>query len=126
MPLNPRILLVDDDEVILQIVQKTFAPDYSVSTCRDALCGVDLLLAEDFDLLVIDLEMPILDGIELIRMIRQYPQFQTIPIIALSAAAHSSARLDRSQIQSLVAKPLSIAELAGALRQFVGRNRVQL
>ncbi len=119
MTLKPHILVVDAEEVIPQLLQKTFASDYDISICGDALCAADLLLAEPFDLLIVDLEMPVLGGAELIRAIRRYSEFRELPIVALSGDTRAVTLKDRFLVQALISKPLSVAELAPTLRQLV-------
>ncbi len=72
MTFKAHLLVVDAEEVIPQLIQKTFSSDYDISICRDALCAADLLLTKEFDLLLVDLGIPALGGAELIRTIRLY------------------------------------------------------
>jgi DNA-binding response OmpR family regulator len=111
MAARPRILVIDDDETILELLQDTLSPKYQVATAHDALEGVEHMLDERFDLLIIDLGMPILDGVELIQKIRANSPFEKVPILVLSAYPELRTRLRGFNAQAIMAKPFSIDEL---------------
>ncbi len=84
--LTPKqILLVDDEPMQIKLAQETLKKfPYSIRTAKNGLEALDLLQEENFDLVLTDIQMPILDGIELIKKIRALKNFETIPVIALS------------------------------------------
>lgn len=111
MPAQPRILVIDDDETILDLLSDALSPEYQVATAHDALEGVELMMSEHFDLLIIDLGMPVLDGVELIQKIRANSPFDKIPILVLSAYPELRTRLLGSEVQAVIPKPFSIEQL---------------
>ncbi len=111
MPAQPRILVIDDDETILDLLKDTLTPDYQISTAHDSLEGVELMMSERFDLLIIDLGMPVLDGVELIGKIRANSPFNKIPILVLSAYPELRARLRGTDVEAVMAKPFGIEQL---------------
>lgn len=117
MPAQTRILVIDDDETILDLLSDTLSPDYQISTAHDSLEGVELMMSERFDLLIIDLGMPVLDGVELIQKIRANSPFNKIPILVLSAYPELRARLRGADVEAVMAKPFSI----DMLQKTVGR-----
>lgn len=84
--LTPKqILLVDDEPMQIKLAQETLKKfPYSIRTAKNGLEALDLLQEENFDLVLTDIQMPVLDGIELIKKIRALKKFETIPVIALS------------------------------------------
>ena len=84
--LTPKqILLVDDEPMQIKLAQETLKKfPYSIRTAKNGLEALDLLQEENFDLVLTDIQMPVLDGIELIKKIRALKNFETIPVIALS------------------------------------------
>lgn len=54
-PTKRKLLIVDDDEAILQLYKDVLAPRYAVTTVNDWVLGVDLLLQQRFDVLILDL-----------------------------------------------------------------------
>ncbi|WP_405330407.1 ATP-binding protein [Leeuwenhoekiella sp. LLG6367-2.1] len=84
--LTPKqILLVDDEPMQIKLAQETLKKfPYSIRTAKNGLEALDLLQEENFDLVLTDIQMPVLDGIEFIKKIRALKRFETIPVIALS------------------------------------------
>ncbi|MGB8643822.1 MAG: response regulator [Anaerolineae bacterium] len=111
MPAQPRILVIDDDETILDLLKDTLSSHYHVATAHDSLEGVELMMSERFDLLIIDLGMPVLDGVELITKIRANSPFNQIPILVLSAYPELRARLRGAAVEAIIAKPFGIDHL---------------
>jgi two-component system KDP operon response regulator KdpE len=120
---QPHILVIDDDETILELVKETLSSDYQISAAHDSLEGVEMLLSERFDLLIIDLGMPVLDGVELIQKIRANSPFQNIPILVLSAYPELRTRIGSSDVQAIMAKPFSIDELSRTVADTISRSR---
>lgn len=106
-----RLLIIDDDEAILSMLADTLSPEYHVMTAQDWLEGTDLLMKEQVDLLLVDLAMPVFDGLEFIRKIRAEPQHEQLPVIVMSAYADMRKRLVGANVQAIVAKPFSVERL---------------
>jgi CheY-like chemotaxis protein len=89
--MNKNILLVEDNEVnaliVLGLLEET---DYQVSVANNGQEALEMLGKEIFDCLLMDCQMPIMDGYEATRIIRKGGN--TIPIIALTANAMSGDR----------------------------------
>ena len=84
--LGKRILVVEDDEVNLMIAQHILGrAGFQVSTVNNGEEAVKKVSDESFDLILMDIEMPIMDGIEATPLIRNIPNGQAVPIIALTA-----------------------------------------
>jgi two-component system sensor histidine kinase and response regulator WspE len=80
-----RILVVDDSITVREVERKMLAnKGYDVQTAVDGLDGWNTLRSEDFDLVVSDIDMPRMDGIEFITHIRQDPRYESIPVIIVS------------------------------------------
>ena len=123
MHLLPHILVIDDDETILSLVEDAFSSEYQVCTANDALEGVGLLLSEPIDCLIVDLGMPVLDGVELIQKMRHSSRFHDTPVIVISAFPNLSARLAGARVQLILPKPFAIAELARAVATCIHAER---
>jgi DNA-binding response OmpR family regulator len=79
------ILAVDDCDVTLKLVKKVLGDDYRVLTANKAENALKIIYQEPVKLLLLDVEMPGIDGLELCRTVRNLSQFKDIPIIMLTA-----------------------------------------
>jgi len=92
-PRQPRILIVDDSPTVRAMEQELFnGAGFEVTTAVDGMDAWGLLRERDFDLVVTDIDMPRLDGIGLIRSIRQELRHKRMPIIVMSYRASTEER----------------------------------
>jgi two-component system, cell cycle response regulator DivK len=89
----PKILYVEDNEDnIYMLVRRLERQGFAVVVARDGAQGVALARSEHPDLIVMDLNMPVLDGWQATRQLKSAPETKAIPVIALSAHAMSGDR----------------------------------
>ncbi len=111
---RPIILLVEDTkEVTMMVVDYLEMAGYQVITAADGLTGIDLAKDKHPALILMDIQMPGMDGLEATRRLRTDPDFRTTPIIALTALAM---RGDRERCLAAgatdyLAKPVSLKKL---------------
>lgn len=116
-----RVLVVDDNDINRLVASHMLvALGHEAILAEDASTGLDLIASDSFDLLLIDLEMPEIDGLEMTRRIRRREkvgQFSPIPILAVSAHvdAHWVERALEVGMDGYLAKPLHLAELSRSL-----------
>ena len=80
-----KILVVDDSITVREVERKMLSvKGYDVQTSVDGLDGWNTLRSEDFDLVVTDVDMPRMNGIELVSLIRQDARFERLPVIIVS------------------------------------------
>jgi len=85
-----RVLIVDDSEINRDVAQRILGEQGAISSLAvDGKAALDWLLAhpDDVDLVLMDVQMPVMDGIEATRQLRLMPQFNDLPIVALTAGA---------------------------------------
>jgi CheY-like chemotaxis protein len=81
-----EILVIDDDEVILECLQIFLKQDgHSVITSREGMAGLSLLRNNPIDLVIVDIFMPEMDGLEVINHVQI--EFPSIPILAISGGS---------------------------------------
>ena len=89
--MSATILVVDDDPVILQLLQVNFEMEgFTVITAADGQQGVDRTRADRPDIVVSDVMMPRMSGIELVAELKADPDTSTIPILLLTAKAQQA------------------------------------
>ncbi len=119
---KPRILLVDDDPSIVRIVQAYLEKDgYRVLTSDDGLQALDLARQRQPDLLVLDLMLPQMDGLDVCRVLRG--EGNKVPIIMLTAKTTEQDRLTGLDLgaDDYVTKPFSPRELLARVRAVLRR-----
>ena len=111
-----KILVVDDEELIRSLLSLALEEDYSVACCQSGFEACEWLQENDADLIITDLMMPMMDGIELIHKIRSE---STTPIIAISGGnggriSHRESRLNlalKAGADEAVEKPFELTDL---------------
>jgi len=107
------LLIVEDDQLIVTVLKRRLSKEgYEIVEARNGLEAKQLIEKKVPDLVISDLMMPYLSGLELIELIRGELQLST-PIIVLSAAGQEDTVLQAFQMgaNELVFKPVSINEL---------------
>lgn len=88
-----RVLTVDDSRTILAMLQHTLAgAGYEVLQAENGQEGLDVLGAEDVDVVITDINMPVMDGIEFIKNVRSSGQHQSLPILILTTETSQDKR----------------------------------
>jgi len=119
-----RILIAEDNKINFFVANK-FLTGWGVivSHAENGQLALEEIEKEDFDLVLMDLHMPIMDGIEATRIIREStnPRIRNIPIVALTAAIMSEShdKIDKLNINDYVLKPFKPHDLFERIRKHV-------
>lgn len=123
LPLD--ILVVEDNAINRQVVQNMLERDGHIVTCReDGERGVDAANAHAYDLILMDINMPVMDGLDATRLIRAGDgPCRDIPIIALSANVlpQDKARFEAAGMTAFLGKPLRPEDLRQVLARVKGK-----
>jgi DNA-binding response OmpR family regulator len=119
------ILVVDDDPVILQLLQVNFEMEgFTVITAADGQEGVERTRADRPDIVVSDVMMPRMSGLELVAELKGDPDTAAIPVLLLTAKAQQadiSAGLDQGA-DDYVTKPFEPLELVDRVNRLLGSS----
>jgi PAS domain S-box-containing protein len=119
-----RVLVVDDSDINLEVAQRILERQgASVSTCSDGLTALEYIRAHPhlLDIVLMDVQMPVLDGNEATRRIRSELQLNLLPIVALTAGAlvGERQRALESGMNDFVSKPFDPQVLIRKVRRLV-------
>lgn len=120
---KPRILLVDDDrEIALGLSIRLGAAGYEVKTAHDGRAGLDMAMAFRPDAMLLDIRMPIMDGLAVLAELRTHAETKEIPVIVLSANVAEKAKCQSLDLgaRHFVGKPYVAAAIIKALRSILG------
>ncbi len=117
-----RILVVDDETKILKMIMDYLeAVGFNTAGAENGITALKMFREEDFDLIILDFMMPGIDGIDVIRRIRET---SAVPIIMLTARAEENDKLMGLEIgaDDYMVKPFSMKELAARIRAVLRRT----
>jgi len=117
-----KILLVEDNEINQEIANEILEQaGFNVSIANNGAEGVEMVSQADYDCVLMDCQMPVMDGYEATRTIRQEKRFSSLPIVAMTANAMKGDRekcLDAG-MNDHVSKPIDTKELFAALANWI-------
>ena len=117
-----KILVVDDEQLLVKGIKFNLENEgYTVETAYDGETAVELAKNDDFDLIILDLMMPKLDGLSACMKIRE---FSNVPIIMLTAKSEDADKIMgfESGADDYVTKPFNILELKARIRAMLRRT----
>jgi signal transduction histidine kinase/CheY-like chemotaxis protein len=121
-PEAPLVLVVEDNDLNLEIIQRfLISKGYRVAAARNGSAALDLAAAAIPALVLMDVQMPGMDGLEATRRLRQDPRFKHLPVIALTALAMEGdrERCLAAGATDYLAKPVSLRQLALLLPRYL-------
>ncbi len=120
---SPANVLVAEDNAVNQQVAQALLEEVglSVTIAEDGLKALEVLDSKEFDLVLMDIQMPELDGFETTRRIRANPKFADLPIVAMTAYATNEDRIEILAVgmNDHVAKPVEVDELMSILKKWL-------
>ena len=127
--MNPKkkVLIAEDSSVILNLTRKVLEfSDYSISFAKNGQQVIDLLSKEPFDLLIVDIAMPVMDGMECVTKIREGEQGgdKRLPVIAISGNARNLTEVQylAAGFDAYLGKPLDYDQLLKTVNQILTAN----
>jgi two-component system, cell cycle response regulator DivK len=120
--MSKRILVVEDQPDNRQIIRDMLAPtDYEIIEAEDAEQALEATARQRPDLILMDIQLPIIDGYTATRKIKSDPALRSIPIIAVTSYALSGEekKAREAGCDDYVPKPFSPRQLLAKIRQYL-------
>jgi two-component system, OmpR family, alkaline phosphatase synthesis response regulator PhoP len=118
-----RILLVDDEPHILRLAELSLRKGgFVLNTARNGAEALKCVDAEIPDLIIMDVQMPEMDGLQALHHLKQKPATASIPVIMLTARGHQLTRQEAESIgaSAFLTKPFSPTQLLAESRRILG------
>ena len=123
-----QVLLVEDDPRMPEVLAGLLQDDnMALASATDASAGLKLAREKHFDLILLDLGLPGVNGFELLRQLKESPETQTIPVIVLTAWNSTTDKLRGFELGAVdyLTKPFESAELRARLRAVLRAKQLQ-
>lgn len=121
------ILIVEDNEELRTFLSKNLIKDHHILTASDGEQALKLLEDDVVDLVISDIVMPIMNGLELSKAIKQNEQFSHIPVVLLSAKTNTQTKVEGLEhgADSYIEKPFSVSYLKAQINSLI-ENRIKI
>jgi len=121
------ILIVDDNQDITDFLSRSLSPDFLISTASNGQEGFDKALTIKPDLIITDVMMPLMNGDEMVHLIRDHAELADTPIIMLTAVIDEQLKnkLLKESVQDFLTKPFSVEELQSKVENIIRLNSKQ-
>lgn len=124
--MTPRALVIEDDHAIRLLLQAVLAHEsIGCDHSPDGADGLRKIDQEEYDAIVLDLLLPVVDGFEIVRRIRTSRPHLLRRVVVMTAAADSLWRswADRDTVRCVLRKPVDIEELVGHIRGCIAERQ---
>lgn len=124
--MNKKLLIVDDAPIMRKLLTEVLKADYSISTAADGIEALEFLLKEEpVDAMILDLSMPRMGGVDLLKRIRTMAAFVSLPVLVLSGHYESLSRIAAIEAgaNDFMTKPFNPMELKLRLSRLLPTER---
>ena len=115
------ILVVDDEPIVVEIAKRKLEErGYEVMTAQDGIEALEALKKKIPDLILLDIQMPRMNGYTFVMEKGKIPEYGKIPVVVLTAYGEMQPLLQRHGIKAYLMKPLKLQELLDKIQAIVG------
>ena len=123
--MTKTILIVEDNELNMKLFRDLLeAHDFATLETRDGMEALEMARANKPDLILMDIQLPGVSGLEVTRQIKADDDIKSIPVVAVTAFAMKGDedRIREGGCEAYIAKPIRIEQLISTVRKFVDGN----
>ena len=115
----PKVLVVDDDADMAAICSLVLESEgYKTERATNGVEAYDILATDDVDVVLLDIMMPVLDGITVCKMVKEDPKLHDLPVIMMSASDRLRDEARKSRADAVLEKPFDIDLLVDTVGRF--------
>ena len=118
---KPQILIVDDNAFNLLLMQRQLSQEFDVMTVDNGKDALNLLVEKQFDMILLDIMMPQMNGTTVLKIIRSSPQLASLPVILVSAMPRHEYLAQGHDLNEndYFSKPMDFEHLADRIKQIL-------
>jgi two-component system, chemotaxis family, chemotaxis protein CheY len=122
--MSAKVLIVDDSKVMRRMIRAALAPcGYEVAEAENGQQGLDILPATAPNIALVDVNMPVLDGLGFLREARALPAFRSLPVLFITAEADPEAKeIGKAGASGWIVKPFSPDQLRQTVANVLAGN----
>ena len=119
-----KILVADDEPAVLDVVKEALA-DHEVATAANGKEAVSKAKADPPDLIILDIQMPVMDGLAALKAIKRDPQLRNIPVLMLTGAGGMGTIEDsfEARADDYIVKPFSLKVLKARIEELLKKKK---
>lgn len=124
-----KILIVDDEQLLREMLKDIFRiAGYNVITAENGKQGLDKIYSESPDFVVLDASMPVMDGFEVLKRIREDPKFMNLPVMMFTALSGESEQIKGLTLgaDDYITKPFKAPILLSKVKNILDRKKKSL
>jgi len=121
--MGKKILIVEDNELNMKLFCDLLeAHDYETIQTRDGMAALDLAREHNPDLILMDIQLPEVSGLEVTKWLKEDEDLRKIPVVAVTAFAMKGdeEKIREGGCEAYIAKPISVGHFLETVKQFVG------
>ena len=121
--MSKTVLIVEDNELNMKLFHDLLeAHGYHAIGTRDGMQALDLARKHRPDLILMDIQLPEVSGLEVTKWLKEDPELQTTPVVAVTAFAMKGdeERIRQSGCEAYLSKPIPVAKFVETIRRFLG------
>ncbi|WP_029934209.1 response regulator [Thiomicrospira pelophila] len=117
-----KILYVDDAHSLRQLIDMVLSKHYQISLAENGAVGLDMAQKSNFDLVISDINMPVMNGFEMLSSLRQLEEYKFTPILMLTteASAEMKERGKQSGATGWIIKPFDPDKILKVIERVLG------
>ncbi|MBC8054273.1 MAG: response regulator [Sphingobacteriaceae bacterium] len=122
-----KVLVIEDEELMIKALEFRLKKDgYDVQLARDGAQGIEILDNNTFDLVITDIMMPFVSGLEVVSYIKSHPIMKDTPVIVLSSIGLERVVMEAFElgVDDFITKPFNLGELVIRVKKFVRQRDV--
>ena len=125
LAMNKKLLIVEDDEALRKILQLLLENSYDTTVAMNGKQGLEMATSQRPDLILMDIMMPEMDGLEVLRRLKEDPKMARIPVILLTAKGGDENIYGGYQLGAdyYIPKPFTNAQLLNGINMFLGPEK---